>query len=429
VETYARAALRLVLLIDDDPGDVEIVRMAVDPRAWTLIHAAGLAEALAVLSENRIDVVLLDLGLPGAGGVEAVHRVGREFADIPVVVLTGVDDEAVSLQAVQAGAQDCLVKGRLNERALAHALTCAIERHRAETALAYLAAIVESSTEAVLRCSLEGVIASWNRGAERIFGQPASAAVGSAFADLIAEELRPTARAIFDQLRRGEGSPTFEARWTFEARCVRKDRRHLHVAFTLSAIRDRASRVVGASVVAWDVTRQKELEAEVLALSLRDELTGLHNRRGFIQLAEQQMKLAKRQGHGMILLYVDLDRLKAINDSFGHAAGDEALSVTATLLRETFRESSVIGRLGGDEFVVLIVDAAPASAHRLVARLQGNVARSNAGTQRRYALSMSVGVAIADPRHPTSLETLWSRADAAMYRAKPAAALPPAVPV
>jgi len=403
-----------ILLVEDNPGDVDLVRMALDPAAWSLTHTGAMATALAAMSGNAVDAVLLDLGLPDARGVEAVRRIGTEFANVPIVVLTGLDDEVVSLQAVQEGAQDYLVKGELNEKSLAHALSYAIERQRAETALAHLAAIVESSNEAVLRCTPDGTVASWNRGAERIFGFASADALGQVFSELVAEEHRSAAQAVFEKLGRGTGTAPFEVPF------VRKDGRRIHVSLTISPIRDHALRVVGASVVAWDVTRRKELEAEVVALSLHDELTGLHNRRGFIQLAEQQMKIAKRHGRPMILLYVDVDRLKTINDQFGHAEGDAALTATAALLKQTFRETSVIGRLGGDEFVALIVDAAPSSARTLVKRLERNVAAWNATSKRPYDLSMSVGTAVAYPRRPASLETLWDKADAAMYRAKPA---------
>jgi diguanylate cyclase (GGDEF)-like protein/PAS domain S-box-containing protein len=409
------ARLPRVLVIEDDTQDFELVRRLLDPLAWSVVHATRLAEALHLLAVTRVDVVLLDSCLPDARGIDAVRRIAARFPDVAIAVLAGSNEEELSLPAVHEGAQEYLVKEELGERALARSLSLAIERHRAETAVACLAAIVESSDAAVLRCTREGRIASWNRGAERLFGLPAAAASGRSFADLLAPDRRSEARALFAGLGRARASAAFEAP------CVHVGGGALHVSFTLSPIRDRLGGVVGISVVGRDVTRQKELEAEVLALSLRDELTGLYNRRGFVQLAQQQMKLARRTGRGMVLLFVDLDRLKAINDHFGHVEGDRALVDTAVILKRTFRETSVIARIGGDEFVVLLADAAPSSGPALAARLQRNVSRHNAHAGRPVDLSISVGTAFSPARGRPSIEALWARADAAMYRTKPPA--------
>ena len=150
-------------------------------------------------------------------------------------------------------------------------------------------------------------------------------------------------------------------------------------------------------------------------MSLEDDLTGLHNRRGFMTLAEQQRKLAVRKRHNLLLVFADLDGLKQINDTLGHAAGNQAIVETANALRETFRESDVVARLGGDEFLVLLVETDSTSFKGLASRLRQKLALLNARPHPQYELSLSLGVAEFDPDSDMTLEQLIDLADMAMY--------------
>lgn len=156
---------------------------------------------------------------------------------------------------------------------------------------------------------------------------------------------------------------------------------------------------------------------ELLAsLSLVDELTQLRNRRGFFELAQQALKVARREEHTLELFFMDLNGLKQINDDLGHLAGDQALRDTAEVLRRTFRESDIVARLGGDEFVALARVSRDTVA--LNKRLREQIALMNKGKQRRYSLQMSVGTAIFNVASDEDLESLIARADAAMYEEK-----------
>jgi diguanylate cyclase (GGDEF)-like protein len=151
--------------------------------------------------------------------------------------------------------------------------------------------------------------------------------------------------------------------------------------------------------------------------SLKDDLTGLLNRRGFLTMAQQQIKIAQRENLELILLFADLDGLKHINDTFGHPEGDRALRAVANILEETFRGSDIVARLGGDEFIVLAINARASSTRALEMRLAENIARRNAQSP-LYPLSLSFGVAQSDPHDLTSLEELIAQADAALYEQK-----------
>lgn len=163
--------------------------------------------------------------------------------------------------------------------------------------------------------------------------------------------------------------------------------------------------------------KQSLLDRELRTLALTDDLTRLYNRRAFLALAAQQLKVARRTGSGLLLFYADVDNLKTINDSFGHREGDLALIRTANALEQTFRNSDIVARLGGDEFAVLALEASLRSQEVILRRLRESLGGPNLDDS-PYQLSVSVGVARFDPKHRVSLGELMALADRAMYEEK-----------
>ncbi|HTU64007.1 MAG TPA: sensor domain-containing diguanylate cyclase, partial [Polyangiales bacterium] len=152
------------------------------------------------------------------------------------------------------------------------------------------------------------------------------------------------------------------------------------------------------------------------ALSLRDELTGLYNRRGFMELARQQLRFVERNKRPVVLIFVDLDGMKPINDTLGHEQGDHAIQETAQILKRTFRASDIVARLGGDEFVVLAIDANAERADAARQRTRAAVDAWNARGAAPFQLSLSLGTAQHEPGE--TIEDLLTRADAEMYQQK-----------
>jgi len=159
------------------------------------------------------------------------------------------------------------------------------------------------------------------------------------------------------------------------------------------------------------------LQKNLQSLSLLDDLTGLHNRRGFLALAEQHLRMIQRKG-AALLIYLDLDDLKLINDTDGHLEGNRALIVTANVLRACFRQSDILARLGGDEFCVLMTDAGQDSSQQVRRRLQQRSDFINALSSWRFRLSLSVGIADVPVVLQPSLDQLLRIADAHMYEEK-----------
>lgn len=187
---------------------------------------------------------------------------------------------------------------------------------------------------------------------------------------------------------------------------------------------------VGASVLAdgriltlfRDITARKQNEETLRAQSVVDELTGVYNRRGFIQAAERELRIVAASGQTVFLLMADLDHLKLINDSYGHAAGDDALVAAADVLRDVVRASDVVGRWGGDEFAVFFARGADAALDAVRARITWRLERANEA-ERPYLIALSLGVAGERANDATTLDGLVAQADAALYadkRSRPA---------
>ncbi len=282
-----------VLLIEDDGDYAYILRRMLTERggsALPLERVDRLDAGISRMAQGGIDAVLLDLDLPDSFGIETFLSVHRQAPEIPVVVLTGLDDETVAVGAVRKGAQDYLVKGDFGGQRLVRAIRYAIERN---------------------------------------------------------------------QLQQG-----------------------------------------------------------LRNLSLEDDLTGLYNRRGFVALAEQQLKLARRKEIRLLVAFADLDGLKAINDAHGHVVGSEAIVEAAGVLRETFRDSDILARFGGDEFVIMLPETEVETFVAPAKRLRHNFQAFNDQGDRPYRLSMSLGAAAYDPKQPISLHRLIEQADKAMYEDK-----------
>ncbi|RMF17939.1 MAG: GGDEF domain-containing response regulator [Candidatus Dadabacteria bacterium] len=163
---------------------------------------------------------------------------------------------------------------------------------------------------------------------------------------------------------------------------------------------------------------RQQLQERLKNLTLEDELTGLYNQRGFYALAHEYAALAQRSGRGMLLLFIDLDGLKKINDSFGHAEGSRAIVAAGVVLEKTFRDTDLVARWGGDEFAVLLMETSEMTPELVMDRLESVLMRYNTQLRRGYDLAMSVGFARFDPNDPRPIEHLLREADEHMYEVK-----------
>jgi two-component system cell cycle response regulator len=389
-----------VLLIEDNPGDARLIRemlSEVGSPPFDLQHADRLSTGLERLAAGGIDVILLDLQLPESQELDTFRRVYAQAPHVPIVVLTVLGYETLALQTVHEGAQDYLFKAQVDANLLARAIRYAIERKHSQEALQEserrLRTIIEKNVDGIVVVDGKGVVQLVNSAAESILDRKAEDLVGESFGFPAAAG----ETTELDIVRRGGGTTIAEMR-------VVEIELHGETRY-MASLRD--------------ITELVRLRETFRMMAMVDELTGLYNRRGFLALTEQQLKLAKRTKRGALLLYADLDHMKWINDTLGHPEGDRALIETADVLRETFRESDVIARIGGDEFVVLALETwGAASAEAIATRLQRKLEACNTGGDHRYELSLSMGIAHYDPECPCSIDELLNRADTLMYEQK-----------
>lgn len=186
----------------------------------------------------------------------------------------------------------------------------------------------------------------------------------------------------------------------------------------ITILQDEMGGVIGRLIVIHDITERKQFEEKLLELSLVDELTGLNNRRGFYVLAAHSIHMAERMNSKTAIIFGDLDGMKEINDTFGHAEGDRALVDTANLLRSISRSSDILARFGGDEFLILAIESKDHLVEVVLERINHQLETFNAQVGRKYPISISFGVAYYNPEQPRALGELLEEADKAMYENK-----------
>ena len=271
--------------------------------------------------------------------------------------------------------------------------------------------LVEVSTDAFIAMDGQGVITEWNRQAEVIFGWSREEVLGRRLVETI---VPPSFReghnaGLARYLATGEG-PVLGQRLELEGR--RSDGVEFPVELTIWAIG--SGPTVQFNALLHDISERRRQEEELWELALVDDLTGLHNRRAFMLLAEQAMKEATRAQRPVFGVFVDVDHLKTINDTYGHAEGDRALRLVAGALRAACRESDIVGRLSGDEFAILLAEALEMDG--VEGRVRSHV--TEAARAVKYPLSVSIGIACCEPTHDCDIAELFEHADRAMYEEK-----------
>jgi diguanylate cyclase (GGDEF)-like protein/PAS domain S-box-containing protein len=209
-----------------------------------------------------------------------------------------------------------------------------------------------------------------------------------------------------------------EGQIEYEEEIIRTDGSKLSCSLMATTLLGEDKRIVGIVKAHKDITQLKALEDELRDMSLTDELTSLYNRRGFLTLAEQQLKVADRTNESIFLSLIDLDGMKWVNDNLGHEEGDRLLIDTANILKNAFRSSDIIARIGGDEFTVLALNANAGSSDVIDSRLRSRVDEYNHRGNRSYRISMSIGTILYRPGDVCSLTDLMAQADSLMYEDK-----------
>jgi diguanylate cyclase (GGDEF)-like protein/PAS domain S-box-containing protein len=286
------------------------------------------------------------------------------------------------------------------------------EWRRAEQDASLFRAVVESSQDAIISKDLTDVITTWNAGAERLYGYTADEAKGKSITMLVPPGHDDNMPEI---LRRARSSEQID---NYETIRVRKDGTQVDVSLTVSPVCDRDGQVIGASVIARDVSARLRYQEQLRYLAEHDALTGLLNRRQFEREVSEQVGRAHRYGELSTLLMIDIDGFKQINDTYGHRVGDRALKTIAVALKRRLRDTDQVARVGGDEFAVLLPYAGAEQAGDIAADLQGLVSGCSVEVQdSEVHLSMSIGLVQID-NDTKDDESVFIEADKLMYEDK-----------
>lgn len=281
------------------------------------------------------------------------------------------------------------------------------ERKRAAGSLAQQAAAMKASMDGMAIIDHSGACIYLNDAYAKIFGYADPARLIGASWEMFyfEEELARLKEKIMPAVWR-DGS------WRGEALGLKLSGGTFPLEISISSVDGG-----GLVQVVRDITERKKLEETLRNSSLKDDLTGLFNRRGLLKQAAPYFDFARRQKEKLLLLFIDLDGMKKINDEFGHNEGDNALIQTAAILNRSFRSTDIIARLGGDEFTVLVTDL-NASKEDAITRLNENLKAYNASETRSHKLAFSIGVATLEPERMACFEELLEKADQAMYEQK-----------
>ncbi len=426
-----------VLLVDDDEVNLLLTSAALRERGFEVTEATSGDAALRLLADWLPDVIVLDAIMPGLDGFETCRQVRAMagFESMPVLMLTGLDDDASITRAYEAGATDFFVKstqwsllaGRLQYLLRSSRTRQELERSKSKLAraqdLARMGSFDWRASARSLTLSVESL---------RVFGFPPGKTLGF--------------RGLMRMVPAGE-------RRSF-LRLVREIVAHSSVLFADVTVKlgDGRQRIIhveaepefnehgtvaGYTGIVQDVTDRRIADERIRHLANFDTLTGLPNRRQLIWRCERALEQARRQGHQCALLLIDLDRFKIVNDTLGHAAGDELLGEVARRLRSCVRHSELVlegalegvgarshrlleavGRLGGDEFVALLPEVADEhDAERVANRIIDLMREPIYVAGQDCFVTASVGIALY-PRDGETVADLLRNSDVAMYAVK-----------
>jgi len=413
-----------ILLIENDPAAAAQIRAALaagGEDSFDTERVRQLSDGLERLSKKGIAAVLLELSLPDSKGIETFDKVFAAAPDVPILILGGNANEALGKEAVVRGAQDYLLPGHLDSYSLPRALRNAIERKAVEDAL-YVEkeralVTLNSIGDAVLCTNISGNITYLNLVAESMIGWPREEAIGKPLAEvfqIIDGGTRKTARDPMEMAVAQNRTVGL----TMDCVLIRRDGFESAIEDSAAPIHDRAGRIIGAVIVFHDVSAARAMSSQMTHSAQHDVVTNLPNRMLLNDRISQSISLARRQNRPLAVLFLDLDHFKYINDSLGHAVGDQLLQSISKRLLAGVRNSDTVSRQGGDEFVILLSEIShPEDAATSARKILLSLSVPHCIEEHDLDIAGSIGISIY-PGDGEDAETLIKNADTAMYHAK-----------
>jgi two-component system, cell cycle response regulator len=440
-----------ILLVEDSPGDALLIQdifSATGNDHFSLEWVESLKAAFERLKTAPIAAVLLDLSLPDGYGFQTVSQMVSAAPHMPIIILTGLEDEALAIKAVQAGAQDYLIKGQVQHGMLLRAIRYAIQRKQEQEKLraseARYRLLAENISDVVFTLTLDLKIADVTPSVAHLLGYQPEELVGISLEHILtAPSLERIEKMLEDDTCVEEDSLGRGVFWMRreELEFIRKkagqvdstaaipnSTAHIWTEVQFSRLPEGNTPYFEGGLVGvvrditerrfWEDTLKQTNEA-LSILATRDPLTGLFNRRYMVETLDRELQRASRENYPIGIAIFDIDNFKGFNDQYGHVAGDLILAEMGELLRQKTRHSDVACRYGGEEFLVVMPNANPSLTYKRAETIRGlvkSVELTHHG-QKLNAISISAGVAVF-PYHGSNVIELISAADMALYRAK-----------
>ncbi|MFC5549606.1 putative bifunctional diguanylate cyclase/phosphodiesterase [Massilia aerilata] len=413
-----------ILIISADEDDIPVLKRALNSARdgpFDVETASTLAAGMARLEHGGIDAILLDLMLPDSQGLASFDRLYATGRHTPILTLCKLDDEDNAKEAVQRGAQGWLSKGYFDNYLVPQALRNIIERMKVEQGL-YLAQeraeiTLNSIGDAVISTDMRGHVDYLNVAAELLTGWSREDASGRPIAEVLNIVDSATGKPMLSPVEHVLQSNLLQA-LTGDAILVGRDDKHVPIEDSAAPIHDWDGHLVGAVMVFRDISATVALTSKMRHQAHHDFLTNLPNRVLLNDRITQAIALARRSRVRPVVLFLDLDKFKHINDSLGHAVGDRLLQGVSERLRNCVRTSDTVSRHGGDEFVILLANEhraedAMVTADKILLALSTPFMVDG----QELHTSTSIGISVF-PLDGMDAAALIKNADTAMYHAK-----------
>jgi len=431
------AAASTILVVDDDIRMTQSVRELLAAYGYSSMTAGGGEEALRVLAEHDIDLMLLDLNMPGVDGYQVMRQVSEHHPGTDIVVISGETTFESATEALRNGAQDFLRKPYAPDR-LIQILNGVLHKQRLEQNIREVNQrleasenryrfIVNNSPDIIYMLDDEGRFAFVNDRVTGLLGYKPEEILGKHYSELVHKEDLEKARYAFDERRTGvRASHDIELRLLckdtslpyryFESRSITIELNAMGMYQKKRSGDDKG--FFGTYGVARDISERKRAEEIINFQLYHDLLTNLPNRALFRDRLNLAISQARRHDTQLAVMFLDMDRFKVINDSLGHLAGDQLLQAVAGRLTTCLRDSDTLARVGGDEFNLLIPDiAGREDAVMIATKIFDQLKQPVQLEGHEVFVSFSIGIALF-PQDGASMEVLIKNADMAMYHTK-----------
>ncbi|MBI4430946.1 MAG: EAL domain-containing protein [Candidatus Omnitrophica bacterium] len=415
-----------VLLVEKSSQDaVRIEKTLCKARSpsFEVETAVTLDEALALLSRNDFDAVLMNLDLPDSRGLNTFTNVYSKFNDVPIIIISGSEDMSMSLNAVRQGAQDYLLKSDMQPRILSRVIRYAIQRQLSDKALRESAeqfrTIVSNIPGAIYRYRFD----SWKSLKMEYVSDVIKNITGYSVSDLTRDKFHSYRKIILVEdaekvVKTIESAAKNGQAFTVDYRIRHADGSVRWVHDQGRIIRDQQGKILCIDGAIFDTTVHRQAEERIKYLAYHDSLTNLPNRLMFIERLDKALRIAEKKKRLVGILFIGLDHFKRVNDTLGHMVGDVLLKNVAERFKQVFQGRYYLARTGSDEFAVMLTSLQTTDEVSKIAGLFSNSLKNPFMiTGKELYMNCSIGISI-HPSDGDSAELLFKKADIALHAAK-----------